>query len=230
MPNTTPPRSILKNSQPTATYKTENPNVVDLSEPFDRSKVIENTKLNSKLTKEQSSKGDKIREKIDILKKQQNQLSDSEIDHLKWDEKNLLITELEKNSTMKIDEPKTPYEGGFDPNNDYYRNDNEDDENNNENNIDDDDEIEPLGDISLGAGADDGNPDDDIVGKLNEGRLEVIDVPTTINDEEVNDEEEEEEDPEEKHKRFEELRKKHYHSKGNVLRQPIQISDDEDDS
>ena len=28
---------------------------------------------------------------------------------LKWDEQNLIITEAQKDSTMKIDEPKTPY-------------------------------------------------------------------------------------------------------------------------
>lgn len=28
---------------------------------------------------------------------------------LKWDEANLIITEAQKDSTMKIDEPKTPY-------------------------------------------------------------------------------------------------------------------------
>lgn len=30
-------------------------------------------------------------------------------DRLKWDEENLIITEAQKDSTMKIDEPKTPY-------------------------------------------------------------------------------------------------------------------------
>lgn len=28
---------------------------------------------------------------------------------LKWDEENLIITEAQKDSTMKIDEPKTPF-------------------------------------------------------------------------------------------------------------------------
>jgi hypothetical protein len=28
---------------------------------------------------------------------------------LKWDEQNLIITEAQKDSTMKIDEPKTPF-------------------------------------------------------------------------------------------------------------------------
>ena len=34
---------------------------------------------------------------------------------LKWDEANLYLTEQEKSSTMKIDEPKTPYAMRYDP-------------------------------------------------------------------------------------------------------------------
>lgn len=34
---------------------------------------------------------------------------------LKWDEANLYLTEQEKSSTMKIDEPKTPYARRYDP-------------------------------------------------------------------------------------------------------------------
>ncbi|KAI9047301.1 hypothetical protein LZ554_008749 [Drepanopeziza brunnea f. sp. 'monogermtubi'] len=34
---------------------------------------------------------------------------------LKWDEANLYLTEQEKSSTMKIDEPKTPYARQYDP-------------------------------------------------------------------------------------------------------------------
>jgi len=34
---------------------------------------------------------------------------------LKWDEANLYLTEQEKSSTMKIDEPKTPYARHYDP-------------------------------------------------------------------------------------------------------------------
>ena len=34
---------------------------------------------------------------------------------LKWDEANLYLTEQEKSSTMKINEPKTPYAPGYDP-------------------------------------------------------------------------------------------------------------------
>ena len=37
---------------------------------------------------------------------------------LKWDEANLYLTEQEKSSTMKIDEPKTPYAKKYDPSED----------------------------------------------------------------------------------------------------------------
>lgn len=37
---------------------------------------------------------------------------------LKWDEANLYLTEQEKSSTMKIDEPKTPYAKRYDPDED----------------------------------------------------------------------------------------------------------------
>lgn len=37
---------------------------------------------------------------------------------LKWDEANLYLTEQEKNSTMKITEPKTPYAPTYDPSED----------------------------------------------------------------------------------------------------------------
>ncbi|KAJ3028155.1 UNVERIFIED_CONTAM: hypothetical protein HDU68_002347 [Siphonaria sp. JEL0065] len=38
-----------------------------------------------------------------------NQQSDQSAAKLKWDEDNLMITEAQKNSTMKITEPKTPF-------------------------------------------------------------------------------------------------------------------------
>lgn len=37
---------------------------------------------------------------------------------LKWDEANLYLTEQEKSATMKIDEPKTPYVRRYDPSED----------------------------------------------------------------------------------------------------------------
>ncbi|KAF9174737.1 hypothetical protein BGX21_004337 [Mortierella sp. AD011] len=46
-----------------------------------------------------------------ILKKPMNsgQQPEENTQRLKWDEENLMITEAQKDSTMKIDEPKTPF-------------------------------------------------------------------------------------------------------------------------
>lgn len=101
-------RGILKNAQGNAPYRTQSPNEVSL-EPLDREQVIENTKLNAQMKSHNPARPDLILENDEIAS------------HLKWDEGNLLVNEMEKTPKMKIDEPKTPYEGGFDPNNDYYK-------------------------------------------------------------------------------------------------------------
>ncbi|GJJ69116.1 protein phosphatase inhibitor 2 [Entomortierella parvispora] len=44
-----------------------------------------------------------------ILKKSTTASDNNTAPRLKWDEQNLIITEAQKDSTMKIDEPKTPY-------------------------------------------------------------------------------------------------------------------------
>ncbi|KAK3836582.1 MAG: hypothetical protein JOS17DRAFT_734592 [Linnemannia elongata] len=44
-----------------------------------------------------------------ILKKVTTEQSEENAPRLKWDEENLIITEAQKDSTMKIDEPKTPF-------------------------------------------------------------------------------------------------------------------------
>ncbi|RCK59675.1 hypothetical protein Cantr_07321 [Candida viswanathii] len=74
----------------------------EVPDKLDRNEVIKNTRLNAQLA--------------------------SVPEHLKWDEINLYKNEQEKSATMKIDEPKTPYEGGFNPEGEYYRDDNEGDE------------------------------------------------------------------------------------------------------
>ncbi|KAG0296352.1 hypothetical protein BGZ96_009589 [Linnemannia gamsii] len=44
-----------------------------------------------------------------ILKKATTAHSDENAPRLRWDEENLIITDAQKDSTMKIDEPKTPF-------------------------------------------------------------------------------------------------------------------------
>lgn len=125
---------------------------------------------------------------------------------LKWDEANLYLTEQEKSSTMKIDEPKTPYAKHYDP-------------------AEDEEEIRTL----------DADADDIMVDELDMGsrrglapREEEIPGLSLGDPEEMYHEESEgkkavhvKQPPEpehvglskeevEKHKKFEEMRKKHY--------------------
>ncbi|CDK29865.1 unnamed protein product [Kuraishia capsulata CBS 1993] len=207
------PRGILRNAPDRPTYKSPE-GKTEVSD-IDRKKVIENTMLNAKLTADSKEAKAILAEIADRKKNPSNSLN---ADHLQWDEKNLYQTEQEKNATMKIDEPKTPYQGGFDPNNDYYRTDNEDDL---------DDPGFTLGEPEV---------------QLSEApKMESLNGGTIIRDETQPEEEEEEgeeqeeehEEPanlsaEEKHKRFEMMRKQHYHSKGNVLHQPLPAEDEEE--
>lgn len=199
------PRGILRNKSVSESAESN-------ADRLDRQEVIKNTRLNAQLASE-SSKGDKIRAKIAEAKAHQSDDDGDEShgekasDHLQWDEVNLYKTEQEKCATMKIDEPKTPYEGGFNPEGEYYKDDEED-----------------IPDFKLGSGEYDHIEDKG--SSLNGG--EVIKDPR-YEEEEPKEEEEPTETAEEKHKRFEEMRKEHYHLKGNALKQKIEISDDEDD-
>lgn len=225
-------KGILKNAKIDASYKNESPNELDsINTSFDRQKVIENTKLNAQLTKRATNEDVEI---IKIKKERGKKLSEEE--QLKWDERNLLINEMEKSATMKIDEPKTPYEGGFNPNNDYYRTDNEEDdklegksesENKSEAEAEAEAEFENEEDegFELGEGIDDNND-------VKRGEIEVLQQSNKDNKEEEEEEEGEEEKeltPEEKHRIFEEKRKQHYHLKAFPLKQAYKEDENEDE-
>lgn len=205
------PRGILRNKAAQA----EAAEAIE----FDRQQVIKNTLLNSQLRSE-NSKGDKIRAKLEHAKEVENtpiegvSEANSKGDHLKWDEINLYNSEQAKNATMKIDEPKTPYSGGFNPKGEYYQ--------------------DVPGEDGPGEDA-----DDDIPGfELGEGELdndvafeslnggEVIRDPNFVEEDE--EEEEEEESAEERHRRFEAIRKQHYHLKAEALHHKVLVSDEED--
>lgn len=192
------PRGILRNKDESKT----SPNTQG---ELDRQEVIRNTRLNAQLNAD-SSKGDKIRAKIAEVKGE-----DKNSDHLKWDEINLYKTEQEKAATMKIDEPKTPYEGGFNPEGEYYQN-------------DDDEESIPL--LSLGEGQyEEEAPEEP--GESGSAEPDEAEKESAVPEEE----QEPEEQPlsaEERHKKFEEMRKSHYHMAGNPLKQKIEVSDDEE--
>ncbi|GMM28901.1 Glc8 protein [Martiniozyma asiatica (nom. inval.)] len=196
------PKSILKNAVADATYRYESQNHLTPSE-FDRKKVIENTRLNAATNLSHCNPSQP-------LINSNNLNANLESDELKWDEKNLLINEQEKSATMKIDEPKTPYEGGFDPNNDYYRTDNED-------------ELEDLDDLNMGVGKD----DDTDLGLQNE--IEVVHVPPVKIGRDVQIDQNEENEQERKRAEFERKRKMHYHVEGNPLHRKVDLDIDGED-
>ncbi|RLV96187.1 Protein GLC8 [Spathaspora sp. JA1] len=223
------PRGILRNKNEGQVITHE---VLD---QLDRQEVIKNTQLNARLSAEYSSRGDKIRAKIAEEKRRRSfgasaSASEGEGegeqegsgDHLKWDEINLYKTEQEKAATMKIDEPKTPYEGGFNPAGEYYR---DDDEDENEGNNEDD-----IPSFELGEGEYD--KEHPVVGSLRGGEV-IPQEPTEEGEADYEDDGEEEEEEltaEERHRRFEERRKAHYHLKGMVLKQKFAVSDEEIDN
>lgn len=173
------PRGILRNKASPTTEQ---------AEEFDRQAVIRNTRLNALMASD--TRGGLLRAKIAEAKSDGRDPPE----HLQWDEINLYKTEQEKAATMKIDEPKTPYLGGFDPNGEYYQ---------------DDDTAEPIPEFTLG-----------------ESEFEPAPAPEQ-EDEEEQEEEKQELTAEEKHKRFEEMRKAHYHNAANPLKHKIQVPDED---
>lgn len=199
------PRGILRN-------KSEKTSQEHNEGELDRQEVIRNTRLNAQLSAD-STKGDRIRAKIAEAKAKEVENGESAglQEHLKWDEINLYKTEQEKVATMRIDEPKTPYEGGFNPEGEYYR---------------DDDASNEIPDFSLGEGQFTG--DESLGQSLNGG--EVV-KDENAEEEEQEEEEEEEEKPllaEEKHRKFEEMRKAHYHMAATPLKHKIEVADDDE--
>ncbi|KAK2623782.1 hypothetical protein QTJ16_006963 [Diplocarpon rosae] len=154
---------------------------------------------------------------------------------LKWDEANLYLTEQEKNSTMKIDEPKTPYAKQYDPTEDE-----------DELRMIDTDEIivdeldKARAGLSPGKAA--RAKEDDIPG-LSLGDPEE-DIPSAQEADEHGTRKEKavhvrgEEhvglsvEEQEKHRKFEEMRKKHYEMKNvaSLLGHPEDLDDDGDEN
>lgn len=154
---------------------------------------------------------------------------------LKWDEANLYLTEQERSSTMKITEPKTPYAKHYDPAEDPS-----------------DDEEDYLANSSVGRENQRPGREDDIPGlSLGEPEEAVPEeeapasAPSPARSEKsvhVDDESSvghsaDEElagmSPEEreKHRKFEQLRRKHYEMKNvaQLLGHPEDMLDDEDE-
>jgi protein phosphatase inhibitor 2 len=137
---------------------------------------------------------------------------DDSAQRLKWDEANLYLTEQERTATMKINEPKTPYAKHYDP---------DEDPSDLDEPLDEDPAAaahhhhhhREIPDLSLGE------PEDDLsaapspaapASPRKEKAVHVDDAASAHGgDEEVGLSAEEKE----KHRKFEELRKKHYEMK-----------------
>lgn len=153
---------------------------------------------------------------------------------LKWDEANLYLTEQEKSATMKIDEPKTPYARHYDP-------------------AEDEDEVRTLDaediivdELEMRKSPKTSRAKEEEIPGLSLGEPEEA-VPDTPFDEAEHQRRKEKAvhvageehvglsaEELEKHRKFEEMRKKHYEMKNvaNLLGHPEvidQIDDDGDD-
>nr|CAE84403.1 Glc8 protein [Nakaseomyces delphensis] len=123
----------------------------------------------------------------------------TEEERLQWNQKNLEENEVTKQQyqDIHIDEPKTPYQGAVDPEGEYYR-------------VDDDDEEkkDDIDDFSLG-----------------EPEYKVDETASA--DDVIEEGEDQELSKEEKHKKFEEMRKKHYNVK-EIFQNKKNLEDDEE--
>ena len=214
-------RGILKNAQPDAPYRHEPTNSSSgTPDQLDRQQVIANTRANAAMHAQQRGQPKELDDELrEIVRKANAGDKLTEEERLKWDERNLLINEMEKSATMKIDEPKTPYEGGFDPNNDYYRTDNEND---NEHGHEHELEHEHEDDFALGEGVDDAN---DVAVQT----IEADTVSGDQGDSEDESQEEVEETAAERHARFEAMRRAHYAHKADPLKRPLPEPEEDED-
>lgn len=97
------PRGILKNRSLTS------PPVSPARPASDKEVTIANTQYNAGHRRSPSAP------KRTPSQRRTPSFHDEQSQRLKWDEANLYLTEQERTSTMKITEPKTPFARGYDP-------------------------------------------------------------------------------------------------------------------
>lgn len=186
----------------------------------------------------------------------EEQEQEQEQERLQWNQQNLEANEITKQQfqDIHVDEPKTPYQGAVDPHGEYYRVDDED-----EVGLDGDEEMKESGadgmstgqtttataGVSTGSsGVGSGNDLDDLNDfSLGEPEISLdrqkelesggggggVEVVMADEDSEAK----EEETAEERHRRFEEMRRKHYDLrevfKNGKFHQDFDEDEDEDD-
>ena len=148
---------------------------------------------------------------------------EQEQERLQWNQQNLAANEITKQQfqDIHVDEPKTPYQGAVDPHGEYYRVDDDDDDVG----LDGDEEMKEseAGGMSnrQSAAATAGNDLDDLNDfSLGEPEISLdrqrevesggVEVVMADDDSVAESETKEEESAEERHRRFEEMRRKHY--------------------
>ncbi|KAI0426561.1 hypothetical protein F5Y09DRAFT_60024 [Xylaria sp. FL1042] len=212
VPNARRPKGILKNSfhkSPPASPVKEK----DLSE---KELTIINTQTNAGHRRSSSSAsrpgGNRRRSSRTFSHSGDDDLAGNQ--RLQWDEANLYLTEQERTSTMKITEPKTPYARHYEPSED------------------EDDEMadgDPISGFSLGE-PEEAVPEPDFASRK-QSKVHVSDEDATPQHDAENDYIGMTPEEREKHRKFEQLRKKHYEMKGvaKFLGHPEEMDDMEDD-
>lgn len=168
-----------------------------------RKQVYKNTQLNAKLTSKKNEEPITASAGVSNTPKDTVSLKHQQDEALKWNQTNLEANEATKQQfqDINIDEPKTPYQGAVDPSGEYYKPDDEDDLNN----------------FSLGE------PEVDL--EEQEGSQHPQheqQSPSESSSEPLTEEEA-------KHKRFEEMRRKHYDLKGVLKDRRLRGDEDEED-
>ncbi|KAJ2454932.1 hypothetical protein EV183_001193 [Coemansia sp. RSA 2336] len=120
--------------------------------------------------------------------------------HLRWDEDNLRITEAQKDSTMKVDEPRTPYI--------HY---------NQENDVD----LEDLEDLKLTSGM--SSRSSSVASSPKRAQVVAPFDWASESEDEAQDEE-----SKAKHERFQKMRQQHYHSEAIYIHQDKPYNDSDD--